>query len=132
MNSGIVESVSISSRPEVPNSFATAPSKIASKPLPRKTSAPSAVAASMIVYSGAPLMNTRRRVMTRIVVMSVPRSHALGWSLAAPDVVDVDERVQERVQDDQRGPERDRLRDRDRLDELVVGVLPLGRRDLDD
>src|SRR5262245_24909815 len=108
MNSGIVDSTSISSRPEVPNSLLIAPSNPISKPR-SENSDPSAVAASMIVNSGAPQMKNSARRMMRRVTMSVPRSHLLGRRLASRDVVDVDEHVKDGVDDDHHAADRDEI-----------------------
>src|SRR5688572_2136725 len=85
--------------------------------------APSADAASMIVNSGAPLMNARPMMMrSRVIISSVPRSHPHGWELAAHEVIDVDHHVEERMHDDQHGADRQERDDRRRRDQLVAAL----------
>src|SRR3954469_6548270 len=120
MNSGIVDSTSISSRPLVPNSLLIAPSKPTVKPRAEKN-VPSAAPPSMIVNSGAPLMNTSASRTIRRVCISVPAPHLLRRRLPAKDVVDVDHHVQQRVEDDQEAADRDQPRDAHAGDQLVLG-----------
>src|SRR4051812_3844513 len=87
-----------------------------------KLSAPSAAAASMIVNSGAPLMNARpSRTMSR-VIMSVPRPHALGQRLAAREVLEIDHHVQDRVHDDEPGADRHEHHDRVGRDQVLAAL----------
>src|SRR2546423_4358379 len=88
-----------------------------------RLSAPSSAAPSMIVNSGAPLtkasaksatgIETKYAIATTTIArmiqptgvrfaMSVPRPRPLGRQLVAGQVVDVDDRVEQRVQHDQR------------------------------
>src|SRR6185436_8722916 len=122
MNSGIVDSTFTCSPVPTPNIRTSAPSKSASKPR-APNSAPSAVPPSMIVNSGAPHTNTIARRKVSSLAMSVRRSHPLGRGLAPDDVVDVDDRVEDRVQDDQGAADRDQEGDAAGREQQVVVLL---------
>src|SRR3569623_3803518 len=94
-----------------------------------RLSAPSTAAPSMIVKSGAPLTNARvssatgmltnsaiammntartaQPIGVRFIAISVPRPRPLGQQLSTHQVVRLDRRVEQRVQDDQRAADRD-------------------------
>src|SRR5678815_511758 len=95
-----------------------------------KLTAPSAAAPSMMVNSGAPLMNASpSRTMRSVIMMTsglVPRPHPLGRDLAARQVIDVDHHVQHGVEDDERRADRHERHDRVRRDQVVAALLADG------
>src|SRR5580698_1865873 len=116
--------------------------------------APSTVAPSMIVNSGAPLTNAAvsnaTGTLTKIarnrtsaprmihatgdlLAISVPRSRPLGRQLAAQQVAGVDREVQDGVERDQRGADEDRRDDvgvDDVQPEKVEALVAAGDGDL--